>query len=237
MKKTANKCGMNFTLSNYKTKAPYLFFDWINDYVVELSRERQFATGGQKGANLVGFDDPIKGTIKISTQIIPVELISIAAAGNVKTGAELACREVITVAENGKITLSQAPIAGTLYVYSADSDCAGEPVATTASDKEVTVADAAAGDNYIAYYFKQDAAAKEVIFNNANTADFYRLDGYTKLKDTEGLNSMEHVKAYKIQPQQALSLTYHGSGDPMSLDVTFDVLADDDDNVYSVTRV
>lgn len=237
MKKTANKCGVNFTLREYSTGKPYLYFDFINEYAEDLKRDRVFATGGQYAANLVGFEGKIEGTIKISTQIIPIEVIALAAGGNVATGADVAVREIIKVTEAGKLTLSEDPIAGSLYVYKLDKDCEGDPAATEATAKAVTIEGAAVGDKYVAYYFKTSTDAKTVVFNENNTSDFYTLDGYTKMKDTDGLDSIEYVKGYKLQPQQAITLTYNGGSDPISLDVTFDILTDDEGNTYSHTRV
>lgn len=237
MKKTANKCGVNFTLREYATGKPFLFFDFINEYAEDIKRDRVFATGGQYAANLVGFEGKIEGTIKISTQIIPIEVIALAAAGKVASGAEIAVREVIKATTTGKISLSETPIAGTLYVYKLDKDCEGDPVATTATTKDVTVEGAAVGDKYVAYYFKTSPDAKTVVFNENNTSPFYTIDGYTKLKDTDGLDTAEYVKGYKVQPQQAIALTYNGGNDPISLDVTFDLLTDGEGNVYSHTRV
>lgn len=237
MKKAANKCGVNFTIADYTTGKPFMYLDFINEYVEEITRDRVFATGGQYAANLVGFEGKIEGTIKISTQIIPIELIALAAAGEVTKGADIAVREVIKATDTGKVTLSETPIAGTLYIYKEDSDCVGEPVATTATAKEATVTGAKVGDKYVAYYLKTSADAQTVVFNENNTSGFYTINGYTKNKDTEGLDSMEYVRGYKVQPQQGISLTYNGGSDPISLDVTFDLLADDEGNVYSHTRV
>lgn len=237
MKKTANKCGVNFTLREYATGKPFLFFDFINEYAEDIKRDRVFATGGQYAANLVGFEGKIEGTVKISTQIIPIEVVALTAGGQVASGADIAVREVIKATTAGKITLSESPIAGTLYVYKLDKDCEGDPAATTATSKDVTVEGATVGDKYVAYYFKTSSDAKTVVFNENNTSPFYVLDGYTKMKDTNGLDSVEYVKGYKVQPQQAIALTYNGGSDPISLDVTFDLLTDDEGNVYSHTRV
>lgn len=236
MKKTANKCGVKFNIRDYATGRPVMYLDFINEYAEEITRDRVFATGGQYAANLVGFEGKLEGTVKISTQIIPIELIALAAAGEIEEGADIGVREVLK-AETGKISLTETPVAGTLYVYKEANDCTGEPVATTASGKEVTVTGAAAGDKYVAYYFKTDATARTVKFNENNTSGFYAFDGYTKNKDTDGIDSMEYVRGYKVQPQQGISLTYNGGSDPISLDVTFDLLADDEGNVYSHTRV
>lgn len=237
MKKTANRCGMDFHLRDYSTGAPVMTFPFINDYAVDLKRNRTFATGNPAQANLVGFDDPTEGTVKVSTQIIPIELIALIAGGGVKEGADIGVREVIKVVEAGKLTLKETPTAGTLYVYKEADDCSGTPAATTATGKDVTVADAAIGDKYVAYYVKTDAEARSITFNDNNTTGFYSLDGYTKLKDTDGIDSLEHHHGYKLQPQQAFAATYHGKGDPMSIDVTFDVLSDDDGNNYTIARI
>lgn len=237
MKKTANRCGMDFTAFDYATGKPALTFPFINEYALDLKRSRTFATGNPSQANLVGFDDPYEGTVKVSTQIIPIELIALVAGGEIKDSADIAVREVLTVKDAGKVTLSETPVAGTLYVYALDSDCVGQPVATEATAKDVTIAAATTGQKYVAYYFKTEATARSVTFNGNNTVGFYVLDGYTKLKDTDGVDSMEHHHAYKVQPQQAITLTYHGKGDPMSLDVTFDILEDDEGNDYTIARV
>lgn len=238
MKKTANKCGVRFVFYDYATQAPVLPVHFINDYSEELSSDRSFATGDWNGANLVGFDDPITGTIKISTQIIPIELLALAAGGNgVEEGADLAHREVITCTTEGKISLATAPVAGSIYVYEEDKDCSGEPVASSATSKDVTIEGATVGKKYVAYYLENSTTAKRVQFRSDATSKFLTMRGITKWKDTTGAEIIEHVVGYKVQPKKAISLTYHGKGDPISMDMELDILEDDEGRTYDHIRV
>ena len=118
MKKTANRKGANIQLRKYSDKSLFAYIDYVNSVAVELSSNRVYATGGDSGARQVGFDDPIEGTIKLSTQIVPIEFVALACSPDgVEDGGEIGIREKITVKEEGKITLTKTPVAGTIYVF------------------------------------------------------------------------------------------------------------------------
>lgn len=238
MNKTANRKGANIQLWKYADKSLYSYIDYANSVSVEITSNRVYATGGDSAARQVGFDDPIEGTLKIATQIVPIEFVALACSPDgVESGGEIGKREKLTVATAGKIALSDRPVAGTLYVYAADSDLDGEPVSTTATDKEVTITDAKVGDTFIAYYIVASENAKSATFSNAKTPGCYIVYGDTVWKDTNDTIQAEHFKAYKAMPQKSFSITYQGSGDPLSMEMTFDLMEDDDGNVYTSTRV
>ena len=237
MKKTANRKGAKIQLRKYSDKSLFAYIDYANSIAVDLSSGRVYATGGDSGARQVGFDDPIEGTLKISTQIVPIELVALACTPDgVKDGGEIAIREKLTAAE-GKVTLSKTPVPGTIYVYKDGEDITATPAATTATGMEVTIADAKAGDVYIAYYIVASEEAKSVTFSNAKTPGCYIVYGNTVWKDTNDTISAEHFKAYKAMPQKAFSITYQGSGDPLTFEMTFDLMEDDDGNVYTSSRI
>ena len=123
MKKTANRKGANIQLRKYSDKSLFAYIDYVNSVAVELSSNRVYATGGDSGARQVGFDDPIEGTIKLSTQIVPIEFVALACSPDgVEDGGEIGIREKITVKEEGKITLTKTPVAGTIYVFKDGED-------------------------------------------------------------------------------------------------------------------
>ena len=106
MKKTANRKGANIQLRKYSDKSLFAYIDYVNSVAVELTSGRVYATGGDSGARQVGFDDPIEGTIKLSTQIVPIEFVALACSPDgVEDGGEIGIREKITVKQEGKITL------------------------------------------------------------------------------------------------------------------------------------
>ena len=78
MKKTANRKGANIQLRKYSDKSLFAYIDYVNSVAVELTAGRVYATGGDSGARQVGFDDPIEGSIKLSTQIVPIEFVALA---------------------------------------------------------------------------------------------------------------------------------------------------------------
>lgn len=237
MKKTANRKGANIQLRKYSDKSLFAYIDYVNSVAVELTAGRVYATGGDSGARQVGFDDPIEGSIKLSTQIVPIEFVALACSPDgVEDGGEIGIREKLTAAE-GKVTLSKTPVAGTIYVYKEGEDITSAPAATTATGMEVTIANAKAGDAYVAYYIVASEEAKSATFSNDKTPGCYIIYGDTVWKDTNDTVSAEHFKAYKAMPQKAFSITYQGSGDPLTFEMTFDLMEDEDGNVYTSSRI
>lgn len=233
IKKTANRKGAKIHLRKYSDKSPFAYIDYANSVAVEGTASRVYATGGESGAKMVGFDDPMEGTLKISTQIVPIELLALAASPDgVAEGGEIAHREKLT-SDSTTITLSKTPVAGTVYVYPADSDLEGTPI-TECTGTSVTVTEA--GD-YIAYYIEASETAKSVTFSNNVTPGCYIIYGDTVWKDTNDTVIAEHFKAYKAMPQKAFSITYQGSGDPLTLEMTFDLMEDEDGKVYDTVRI
>lgn len=238
MKKTANRKGANIQLRKYSDKSLFAYIDYVNSVAVELSSNRVYATGGDSGARQVGFDDPIEGTIKLSTQIVPIEFVALACSPDgVEDGGEIGIREKITVKEEGKITLTKTPVAGTIYVFKDGEDITATPAATTATGTEVTIASAKANEVYVAYYIVASEDAKSATFNNEKTPGCYIIYGDTVWKDTNDTITAEHFKAYKAMPQKSFSITYQGSGDPLTFEMTFDLMEDEDGNVYTSSRI
>ena len=238
MKKTANRKGANIQLRKYSDKSLFAYIDYVNSVAVELTSPRVYATGGDSGARQVGFDDPIEGSIKLSTQIVPIEFVALACSPDgVEDGGEIGIREKITVKEEGKITLTKTPVAGTIYVYKEGDDITATPAATAATGTEVTIASAKANEVYVAYYIVASEEAKSATFNNDKTPGCYIIYGDTVWKDTNDTVSAEHFKAYQAMPQKSFSITYQGSGDPLTFEMTFDLMEDEDGNVYTSSRI
>lgn len=60
--------------------------DFANEVSVDLSGETVWATGGQSHANQVSFDDPLEGTLTISTQMLSTQLLHVIAGSATLTG-------------------------------------------------------------------------------------------------------------------------------------------------------
>lgn len=75
-----------------------------------------------------------------------------------------------------------------------------------------------------------------VTFSNSDSPRFYVLEGTTNWKDKDGTIYAENVTCYKVSPDKAYNVTYTGEGDPNSMDITFNLLEDDDHNVYTSAK-
>ena len=197
--------------------------------------------GEETHRKAVIFDEALKGTFKFSTQSIPIELIAVLSSPDAVTeGCTTSEKEEVTVATGGTATLKMAPVAGSVCAYSADACKVGidTPIANvTVADTTITIPEATEGAKYIVYYLASQANATTVKFSDTLSPGYYSLYGKTNYKGTKNNKCSEYNHFYKLRPQKALNLTYQGTGDPMSLEITFDVLSDDNGDFYDHGRI
>lgn len=241
MKKVANRRGSNIRLYKYSDESLFMYIPFARITAPEVSSNRVWAQGGVSDANLVGFDDPATGTFKITTQIIPLELIALACTPNgLTTGSDWAVREEIVAAAAGSLTLSAAPIAGSLYVYAKSSDAEGTPVAGSVAGTTftaTTAGDIAKDSTYVAYYLKTENTAKKVTFTNRVTPGSFIIISDTEYKADDDTIVAEQITCHHAMPAKAISLSYQGSGDPASLEMSFDLTEDDNGDVITFARL
>lgn len=88
--KMANRLGLDIEFYDYKSDGtiagdPVAKLDFANEVSVELSSEITWATGGQTHANMIPFKDPTTGTFKISTQVVNMQVMALAAGADLST--------------------------------------------------------------------------------------------------------------------------------------------------------
>ena len=143
------------------------------------------------------------------------------------------------VDENGtSITLVDTPVAGSVVVY-ADSDDCGEELACTVTDKVITLSTALSdGAKVIVYYMKEMTDKVERI--NIKSTSFpknFIVYGDTVMKTEDDEILPYKLTAYKVAPQGNMSLSFSNSGDPGSITITCDLLADGDDNILDLVLI
>lgn len=80
----ANRYGLNINIyssTDATLETPLMTIDFANVSDISLSGDRTWATGGQDHANKIGFNNPVEGTFKLSTQIMTMELLQLMAGG------------------------------------------------------------------------------------------------------------------------------------------------------------
>ena len=85
----ANRYGLNIEIyasTDTEMKTPLMTIDFANVSDISLDGDRTWATGGQDHANKIGFNNTLEGTLKISTQIMTMELLTLMSGGTPGAG-------------------------------------------------------------------------------------------------------------------------------------------------------
>ena len=231
----ANREVCDLIFLDYATKKPFLNLDYANVTTTELTGESIFAYGGKGHPKRVQFSGEKGGTLTIETQLQSVKLWQLLTGGDVSKSAKFVVRKELITADGSSITLPETPIPGTVAVYAAEDDC-GTELACTVNGSSVTLtAPLNADDKVIVYYMKE--VTDKVSRINIKSTSFpknFTVYGDTVMKTEEDELLGYHLTAYKCAPQSSMSLSFSNSGDPGSLTITCDLLADQDDNILDL---
>lgn len=235
----ANREVCDLIFVDYATKKPFLNLDFANVTTTELTGESVFAYGGKGHPKCVQFAGEKGGTLTIETQIQTVKLWQLITGGEVSKSAKFVTRLETTVDEAGtSITIPEAPVAGSVVVYADGDDC-GTELACSVSESTVTLSTAlAGGSKVIVYYMKEKASGVQRI--NIKSTSFpknFTVYGDTVMKTENDELLPYKLTAYKVAPQSNMSLSFSNSGDPGSITITCDLMADSDDNILDLVLI
>ena len=224
---------------DYSTKKPFMNLDFANVTTTELTGESVFAYGGKGHPKRVQFAGERGGTMTIETQIQTARLWQLITGGEASKSAKFVTRVETAVDENGtSITLADAPVAGSVAVYAEGDDC-GEELACTVADKVVTLTTAVTGSSSVIVYYMKEVTDKVERINIKSTSfpKNFVVYGDTVMKTEDDEILPYKLTAYKVAPQGNMSLSFSNSGDPGSVTITCDLLADGDDNILDLVLI
>lgn len=231
----ANREVCDLIFLDYSTKKPFLNMDYANVSTTELTGESVFAYGGKGHPKRVQFSGEKGGTLTIETQMQSVKLWQLITGGDRSKSAKYVVRKELVSEDGTKVTLTDTPVAGTVVVYSADDDC-GTELEFTAADKEITFTSSlTAGDSVIVYYMKEVTTGVERI--NIKSTSFpknFIVYGDTVMNTEDNEVLPYRLIAYKCAPQSNLSLSFSNNGDPGTITITCDLMADQDNNILDL---
>lgn len=230
----ANREVADLIFYDYKTKKPFLNLDYANVVTNELTGETVYGYGGKGHPKRISFAGERGGTITIETQIQTVKLWELITGGEVTKSAKFVAREELTVAD-GKVTLGATPVEGTVVAYAAEDDC-GTELSITATGTEVTVT-GVTGD-VIVYYMKE--LTEGVTRINIKSTSFpknFIVYGDTIMKTEDDEILPYKIIGYKCSCQPNLSLSYSNTGDPATISLVADLMADADDNILDLILI
>lgn len=235
----ANREVCDLIFVDYATKKPFLNLDFANVSTTELTGESVFAYGGKGHPKRVQFAGEKGGTLTIETQIQTVKLWQLITGGELHKNAKFITRTELSVGAGGaEISLTEAPVAGSVVVYASDDDC-GTELACTVSGTTVTLTDALTeGAKVIVYYMKEVTEGVHRI--NIKSTSFpknFIVYGDTIMKTEDGDALPYRMVAAKCAPQANVSLSFSNNGDPGSLTITCDLMADNEDNLLDLILI
>ena len=235
----ANREVCDLLFVDYATKKPFLNLDFANVSTTELPGESVFAHGGKGHSKRVQFSGERGGTITIETQIQTVKLWHLITGGEISRSAKFVTRMETSVDDAGTvITLPDAPAADSVVVYKADDDCGAE-LACTVADKVITLTSAlTGGDAVIVYYMKEvNEGVQRINIKSTSFPKNFIVYGDTVMKTEDDEAVPLKLTAYKCAPQSNMSLSFSNNGDPGSLTITADLMADQDNNILDLTLI
>lgn len=172
--KYANRYGLDLKL--YKAnetdfETPLATIDFANEVSIELSSEVTWATGGQNHANRIAFSDPITGTLKISTQLVTMDLLGVISGNMASEGSNDNLKTIISFENGGNSMPKSYIIKGTTVWQDEDG---------TVYDETITAYKAYVKPNYsVTYNGSGDPQSLDVEFElgtdaNGKVIDFVR---------------------------------------------------------------
>ena len=235
----ANREVCDLLFVDYATKKPFLNLDFANVSTTELTGESVFAHGGKGHPKRVQFSGERGGTITIETQIQTVKLWQLITGGEVSKSAKFVSRTETSVDESGTIiTLTDTPAADSVVVYKADDDC-GTELECTVSDNVIALTSVLnSGDAVIVYYMKEvNEGVQRINIKSTSFPKNFIVYGDTVMKTEDDEALPLKLTAYKCAPQSNMSLSFSNNGDPGSLTITADLMADQDNNILDLTLI
>lgn len=224
--------------ADYASKKPFLNLDFANVSTTELTGESVFAHGGKGHPKRVQFAGERGGTMTIETQIQTVKLWQLITGGELSKTAKFVAREEVTVGAEGKIALSGTPVTGSLVAYAATDDC-GKELTVSEDENGITVeGEIAENSAVIVYYMKELASGVQRI--NIKSTSFpknFVVYGDTVMKTEDDEVLPYKLVAYKVAPQSNMSLSFSNNGDPASITITCDLMADKDNNILDLILI
>lgn len=230
----ANREVCNLIFCDFKTKKPFHIMDYANVTTQEIAGEPVYATGGQGAPRRVVFHGQKTGTVTVETQIFTAELFSIMTGASIEKTAQFIKRLELTANNNTlTIPLGVTLLANTIEVFAANDDM-GTPLAITISGQTITLPSDATGD-FIVYGIESIASGvKKLSIKSTTFPKDVIIYGETIMKGEDGTIYPYKMIIYKASPQINFSLGLSSSGDPSTLTLTFDIMADGDDNMMDM---
>lgn len=237
-KQMANREVCDMVFVDYKTKKPFLVVDYANTSSKELTGETVYAFGGKGHPKKVSFSGDKAGTLTIETQIQTPKLWELITGGTKTTTTDVMKHVKVPVTSKTTVTLGtsvEITDQNSVWVYdSSDKNLNTQVTVESVAKNVITVTSTEATEVDVFYITN----VKNVYNLNIKATSFpkaFTVYGDTYMKTTDDDILPYLFKAYKAVPQSNMSLSFANNGDPGTVTITCDLMADDDGNIVDLT--
>ena len=235
----ANRQVCDVDIRVLKTLAPFLFFDTANTTTAGLSGDSVYAMA--KGQRAIAFHNPLEGTMTIEAQVIPFKFYSLFSDGTIESnGIQAVHKKIKADGTNINIEAANGEVkTGTVFVYPAgsfgDEDALIEGTFANGTFTPEQNDAIVSGNEYeVGYILNRTSGVKRVSFNNKKVPKDYFITMNTVEKDEEGVLTPYIITAYKASVERNFELSFSSEGDPASITLTFNLLADKNGDVMDI---
>ena len=224
----------NVTLYNLVTQEPELFLDTLKLSNLENAAEEAFATGGQGGSRLVGWDYNRTANFNVQDALLNPKAIAMQVGNALEKKIErIRMREVVVAEDNAgtvEVKFERNPVAGSVKLYKTeDGYVQGAKVETfTVATNVATLTGVTDGEQLLAYYiFETTEEAETITISSNKFGGYYQVVGDTFWRN-EKTGEDEKVQIFipKAKISSAFTLTMQPDGDPSVFDFNLSVFKD-----------
>lgn len=232
----ANRAVADVDIRILSTMAPFLYADFANTTTTGLTGDAVYAM--KKGIRAIAFQNPVEGTMTMEMQVYPFRLLALLADGVVHADAVIAKKETIECETAGKLTITGAT-SGTVFVY-AEGEYGGTAIEGTYADNTftaTTAGDLVVGTSYdVGYLISKTSDVQRVSFTATQDSPDLFITMNTLDKDEDGNLTPFIMTAYKASISRDFEFSFSSEGDPASLTLTFNLLADKENRVLDLVE-
>ena len=123
------------------------------------------------------------------------------------------------------LTLSSTPVTDSVNVYAEDDDC-GTAIEVSLSGTKVTGTGITSGKKFIVYYVEEKDNVTTVSIGANSFPQNVTIYGETYMTTESGVTIPYKMIAWKAMAQPNAQFGFSNTGDPQTLTITFDLMAD-----------
>ena len=233
----ANRETLDLVFVDYETKKPILNWPLANTTATSITGDVVHAHGGAGFVKRVPFYGEKGGTLTVETQMQAFALYSIMTGGEITKTANFLEREELTCTVAGELALKATPV-GDVNIFAEGDDCGTALTGVSVNGTTASCTSLTKNSKYIVYYIKEYTdGVTNIRISGSVFPKAVTVYGTTVSRTEDDQVVAQKMIAYKAAAQMQAEWSFSNSGDPATLSITFDLMADDQDRILDMLTI